>query len=294
MNKILCFITLAAFATTVVAQEQMRVCGKYTYRANEYESEVAAKQMALNYAKIEAIKEVFGTQVSSEANLHKIDDNGNISVSFHNYVGTMLRGEWVADDGKPIFHEPKYEQGMRLYTVEVCGWAREMDKSGGIDINAKVLKNGTEEKHEDRDFEHGDDIYLLFSAPVDGYLAVYLRDDVYAKNQTVYCLLPYMKGGGDAVRIEGGKEYIFFSKKHADRSQVTVVEEYHLTTEKPVEYNELYIIFSRDKFTIAGDKQDRHSDNLPRHLSYKNFSEWVRKNSTAEVRTKQLIIRKTE
>jgi hypothetical protein len=187
---------------------------------------------------------------------------------------------------------------MRLYKAEICGWAREVDNSGGIDIKAKVLQNGTEEKFESHVFQHNDDIYLLFSAPVDGYLAVYLRDDVLsAGNQTVFCLLPYPKGTGEAVEIKGGKEYIFFSKKHAEPSQATTVEEYTMTCKQPVEYNELYIIFSRSKFIKANDKSsssDKEAGGtlLPRQLSYKDFSEWMRKNTNAEMRTKELTIRK--
>ena len=283
------FLFVISIKIAISAQETVRVCGDYTYMANEYEAPVTARKMALEHAKINALGQLFGTDVTGETSLNKIEENGVISATFRSFTGTRMRGEWIADAMEPIYHEPKYERGMRLYRVEVCGYAREI-KSAGTDFSAKILRNGTDQKAESKEFKHEDDIFLLFSAPVDGYLAVYLIEDVYDDTKKAFCLLPYMSASGEAVKINRGKEYIFFSQKHAEKSEAATVNEYTMTADKQIEYNQIYIIFSTKPFAKANDKEA--GSNLPRYLTYNEFRQWLIRNTNTEMEIKELTVRK--
>ncbi len=97
---------------------------------------------------------------------------------------------------------------MLVVKAKVCGKAREISRAE-VAFSAKILRNGTEARYESNAFRDGDDFYLLFKSPVNGFLAVYLIDD----KQTAYCLLPYPGNASGKTPVEHAKEYIFFSQK---------------------------------------------------------------------------------
>lgn len=226
--------------------------------------------MVLEQAKLAALAEEFGTTVSQWNSTIVKNENGKSDISFLSLGGSEVKGEWL-EDIKIEYEEPYFEQGMLILSVSVCGKAREI-KRADIDFTAKVLKQ-TGDKYESADFHHGDDIFISFRSPVAGYLAVYLVDD----SETVYCLLPYMNDQTGKVNIKGGKDYIFFSEKHADPAEKSIVTEYTLTCEKSIEQNYIYIIFSPNEFTKANDNTARNNI-LPRELSFEEFQKWLAKN----------------
>jgi hypothetical protein len=98
--------------------------------------------------------------------------------------------------------------------------------------------------------------------------------------------------------VKGGKEYVFFSKEHAERTQAAAVEEYMLFTSKAAEQNSLYIIFSPHDFTKANDGKAADLDGrvLPRELTFEEFQRWLAKNrgrdKDMKVEIKSLMIKK--
>jgi hypothetical protein len=278
------------FTSALFAQKTVKVCGEYTYRAPENVSLEQAKQTALERAKLEALAEKFGTLVSQNNATVVKNENGQSDVRFMSLGGSEVKGEWL-EDTKVTFETPYYEQDMLIIKVSVCGKAREIT-GAGVDFSAKVLRNGTEERYESDNFKNGDDIFLLFKSPADGYLAVYLIDDA----QIAYCLLPYMNDNEGKVKIKSGKEYVFFSEKHAERSDAATVNEYILTCEKHTEQNFLYIIFSPNQFIKANDSKTEGEVALPRELTFEDFQKWLVKNRNRDkdmkVEVKGLIIKK--
>ena len=137
-------------------------------------------------------------------------------------------------------------------------------------VTAVSSRNGTEEKFESDTFKSGDDMYLYFKSPVDGYLTVYLLDET---TQEVFCLLPYKASGEGAYRIEHDKPYILFSAEK-EQGEPNIVDEYTMTCNRSTEFNDLYIIFSPNPFSKANSK-DAINEVLPRQLSYEEFVRWL-------------------
>ena len=157
---------------------------------------------------------------------------------------------------------------MLVVTCKVCGKAREITNEA-VEFEATVLRNGTEKRFADTRFRNGDDLFLQFRAPADGFVAVYLVDET----PMAYCLLPYLSNTEGQQPVKHGQEYVFFSPK---QSKITgEVDEFTLTCENVMERNQLYIIFSPKPFTKALD--DRVSEALPRQLAYEDFSRWLGK-----------------
>lgn len=263
------FITvcLFLFALSALAQRTEKVRAEYIYHAPENISLEEAKRIALERAKIQAIADEFGTIVSQSNTTMVSNRNGESSTDFFSLGGSEVKGEWIETIGEPSY-DINYEQGMLVVKAIVYGRIREI-VSAQIDIKAEVLCNGTDLKFARTDFKNGDDLYLYFQSPVDGYLAVYLLDEV---SQMVYCLLPYKSSSEAVTPIEHDKPYIFFSAKHAG-DKAHLVDEYTMTCNSSVERNTIYVVFSPNEFAKANSKNVEEL--LPQELSFEEFQKWL-------------------
>lgn len=273
-------LTLCVF-TAAVAQKPVTVCGEYTYYATENVTPAQAKQIALQRARVAGLIQAFNQTVYQSNTTVVTNRNGESSVDLYSFGGSDARGEWIED-----FEEPRYtityEQDMLVVKAEVCGKAREI-KSAGIDIESKVLRNGTEPRFESDNFNSGDDLYLWFKTPVDGYLTVWLLD---RGSQTVYCLLPYRSSSQGAVEVKRDQTYVFFRQNHKLKDW-QYIDEYTLTASATVEWNEVYVVFSPSPYIKATVNA---SDLLaPRELTFKDFSAWL---TRCQIKDSDMVVSK--
>lgn len=278
---------LSVFSVSV-AQKPITVCGEYTYYAPENVTPAQAKQVALQRARVAGLIAEFNQTVYQSNTTVVSNCNGESITEFYSFGGSEARGEWIEDSEAPKF-EIFYEQDMLVVKASVCGKAREI-KSAGIEIEVRVLRNGLEPKFENDHFNSGDDMFLYFRAPVDGYVTAWLLD---RGSQTVYCLLPYRNMEQGAMDVEHNKEYVFFhqNRKLKDWQHI---DEYTLTANSAVEFNEVYVVFSPNSYTKAISITT--GDLLPRELSFKDFSAWLTRCQTKDpdmtVSKKTIEIRK--
>ena len=265
--RIFITVCLFLFALPALAQRTEKVRAEYIYHAPENISLEEAKRIALERAKIQAIADEFGTIVSQNNTTMVSNRNGESSSDFFSLGGSEVKGEWIETIGEPSY-DINYEQGMLVVKAIVSGRIREI-VSAQIDIKAEVLCNGTDLKFARTDFKNGDDLYLYFQSPVDGYLAVYLLDEV---SQMVYCLLPYKSSSEAVTSIEHDKPYIFFSAKHAG-DKAHLVDEYTMTCNSSVERNTIYVVFSPNEFVKANSKNVEEL--LPQELTFEEFQKWL-------------------
>ena len=263
-----------SLAITVGASEKYTVKAKYTYYAPETVSLAEAKQIALNRAKIEAINDKFGSVVS-QTNTSMIKTvNGETQTNFTSYGDSKIKGEWIE-----TLTEPEYKiemiDGFTVVSVTVKGIIRETSGSK-VDVEAKILRNGIEIGNESSEFLNGNEMYLWFKSPVDGYLAVYLVDD-----SNAYCLLPYRNQNQSVFKILADEKYTFFSKKYHNKAiDARMIDEYVLQTADDVETNFIYIVFSPNRFVKSIDSEGDY--NIPRSLSIKEFQKWLDKVNSAD------------
>lgn len=285
MSRCLLFIVIIFSSSVSLAQKTQKVCGSYIYYAPENVSVEDAKRIALERAKITALAGAFGTIVTQNNTTILSNQNGETDIHFFSLGGSEVKGEWIETLDEPEYHI-SYEQNTLIVKVSVCGKAREIVHAD-IDFTAKLLRNGTELKNESAEYRNGDDLYLYFQSPIDGYLAVYLLDEL---SQTVYCLLPYRASGDGAVSIKHDTPYVFFSADKA-MDNPSLVDEYVMTCSYEKEYNTVYIIFSPNRFVKANSKGS-DIETLPRQLSLDVFQKWLNKgrNRDKEMRVEQKFI----
>lgn len=268
--RTLFFLILFTFSAAAFSQKTEKVTATYTYYAPEHISQAEAKRIALDRAKITAIADAFGTIVTqSNTNVVSVQ-NGKTEERFFSLGGSEVKGEWIETLKDPVY-DIRYEGDMLVVSVEVTGRIREI-VGAGIDFTAKVLRNGVEEKFDSTEFRSGDDLFLYFKSPVDGYLTVYLLDET---SGDVFCLLPYRASGEGAYRIEHDRPYILFSSKH-ELNNPGDVDEYNMTCNSDKEYNDVYVIFSPNSFAKA-NANEVMSEVLPRQLSFEDYQKWLAK-----------------
>lgn len=274
LKQILSFAFLFSVFATASGQKITIVCGEYIYHAPENVTLAQAKQVALQRARVAGLIQAFNQTVYQSNTSVVTNRNGESSVDLYSFGGSDARGEWIEDTEEPRY-TISYEQDMLVVKAEVCGKAREI-KSAGINIESRVLRNGAEPRFESDKFNSGDDLYLWFKSPVDGYLTAWLLD---RGSQTVYCLLPYRSSSQGAVEVKRDLPYIFF---HQDRKlkDWQYIDEYTLTANAAVEWNELYVVFSPKPYAKAIVNA---SDALaPRELPFKEFSAWLTRCQTKD------------
>lgn len=265
--RLVIIVSLLFFSVTTIAQCEKKVNAEYIYHAPENISLEDAKRIALDRAKVQAIANEFGTIVSQSNTTLVSNRNGESSSDFFSLGGSEVKGEWIETIGQPEFLI-SYEQDMLVVKAIVTGRIREI-VSALIDLKVEVLCNGTDLKYARSDFKSGDDLYLYFKSPVNGFLTVYLLDEV---SQMVYCLLPYKSSSEAVTPIGKDKHYIFFSAKHAvDAGHL--IDEYEMTCNESVERNTIYVIFSPNEFAKANS--NNVDDLLPQELSFKEFQKWM-------------------
>ena len=260
-----CF--MMGMSLVAVAQKTERVTATYTYYAPEHVSIEEARRVALQRAQLQAIADAFGTIVTQTNATTVKNENGKSDVSLLSLGASEVKGEWLRTDGEPEY-EIAYEDGMLAVTVRVKGVIRGI-VNAAVDFQAYVLCNGTEDRFEQDRFRNGDDLYLSFQSPVDGYLTVYLLD----AEGTAYCLLPYRGDTGGRVAVKGNRRYVFFSVDDVPAEERGMVDEYVMTCGNREELNQIYVIFSPQLFTKAVDYAGEGVQ--PRELPYEEFQQWL-------------------
>ena len=287
MKRLWLISILLCMVAAVHAQKTEKVTATYTYYAPENVTLEEAKRTALDRAKLSAIADAFGTLVTQSNSTVMTNENGKSNSRFLSLGGSEVKGEWIETIKDPIYNI-RYEGDMLVISVEVVGRIREI-VNASIDVTVKILRNGTEEKFESSEFRSGDDMYLYFKSPIDGYLTVYLLDET---TQEVYCLLPYKASGEGAYRIEHDRPYILFSAKN-EPTNPSIVDEYTMTCSRDTEFNDIYIIFSPNAFAKA-NSNETDEEVLPRQLVYEEFQKWLVKlkkiDSQASINRKEINI----
>ena len=242
----------------------------FSFHLHFKESTICTKRQV----KVQLIADEFGTVVSQNNATTVKNSNGKSDIDFVSVGGSEVRGEWIETIGEPDFM-PSFDNGQMIIKVHIKGKIREI-VSADINFKALVLRNGTEDKYEDDTFKSGDDLFLSFTSPISGYVAVYLVDN----DGTAFCLLPYQNQEQGNVKINANKRYVFFSEKLSPQDLKAYVDEYTMMCSHSQELNQIYVVFSPNTFVKATD--GKREETLPRELSNEDFQKWLARNRTKD------------
>lgn len=297
----LIFLFLSFLVSPVVkAGDIKKIRGEAERFSPETESPEEARKKVIQQARIDALEKAFGTALTERTMQISNTYEGHTSNSTRIFGESQVNGEWLRDLENPKPTIVPMEHG-NMYYVKVYGEAREV-KYNKIDLDCRLLCNGTDP---DKDrlrgdiFYEGDELYVFFTSPVDGWLAIYLIDD--DDNHTTQCLVPYDDQRESAYPIVANREYVFFSKRTAEPQYVDFVTRMIVEARKKVDINELYIIFSPNEYTQAASTTYNHSSHdttedeiqaelMPRETTYQRFDKWLYKQRKQDADLQQIPI----
>lgn len=273
-----CFFTIVMILFLplfCLAQKTKKVSVEYSYVVPANMSISEAKEVALDRAQAQAIADEFGTLVIQTNSTIVSNEGGKSENKFYSIGDSEVKGEWIETTKEPQY-EILYQDATLVLNIRVEGVIREV-KRAEIDYELKILRNGTTPQFENLEFKSGDDLYVIFKSPIDGFLSIYLLGE----DDQAYCILPYSGQTNGVFKVNANKSYILFSAKDAtDEIPQDVVEELYLTCEKQLEINQIYILFSPNLFSKCMDEDVVVKEDgtiLPRHLDAKNFHKWLAK-----------------
>ncbi|MCH5307690.1 MAG: DUF4384 domain-containing protein [Prevotella sp.] len=289
--RIILLLTLVISPLLLWGQTEKTISGEYTYYADPNMSIKEATVAAIENARLQAIAHEFGTLLTQDTQQQDKVMNGNETNYFMQLNSMEVKGEWVRDISEPETTREILEDGTLVIKAKVEIEARALSNEA-TDFEMKVLRNGTDIRFMDTNFKSGDDLYLYLKTTVDGYVAVYLVDEV----PTAYCLLPYSGDDDGQHPIKRNQENIFFSPDFASVDDKDLVDELKITcSDEVMELNQLYVIFSPSPFTKAIDHDSGgHVSgqlSLPRQLSYKDFSGWLNKQRARDPKMGMKIVK---
>lgn len=250
------------------------VQGESTYYDNGTHSKVECMKFALEQARIDALAREFGTLVSQDIMQSDRVTGSREKNDFLALSSTQVKGEWIADEGEPVYTFDHDKDANLIVTCRVRGKAKEISNESA-EFEAVVLRNGTDKVHTDNRFRHGDSLYLYFKGSTNGYLTVFLQDEA----DNVIQLLPYYNDSKTRIPVKGGWEYVYFDPDRADNT--TDFEGLVMTAPNNLEYNRLYVIFSPNAFSAP--VMTRNPGELP-YMAAGEFSKWLvksRRNDSA-------------
>lgn len=275
--KLLTLIALLILsAARVLGQNTCTVDGDYTFYGDRTHSPEQCREMALAGAKVEALARKFGTIHTSgqESILRKSGDTE--TQDFESISLSEVKGEWLSDIGQPVFETSIDTDGNYIVRCHVKGKARRISNEA-TDFTLTVMRNGSDTRNSDTDFHSGDDMTMAVKTSEDGYLAIYLVGE----NGLVYSLFPYYTSANNDTKLRKGREYILFDAKKSP-DELGQPDELVLNTDRDIERNRIFAIFSPNRFSPAVDTET--GKYAPRELSYKEFNRWLLKNRTHDTK----------
>lgn len=285
MQRLTLFILSAITLVITASAGAIRtVSAEYIYHIPDNIATDEAKEIALQRACAQAIADEFGTVVTQSSSVTIDTHADHTTTDFLSIGGSELKGEWIETIGQPAYEYITDGNDLAL-RVRVKGRIREIE-SVAVPFEVRILRNGTDDAFESSTFTAGDDMYLSFNTPGEGYLAIYLIDN----DKNAFCLLPYSGQSEGYFHAKANRRYLFFHPSHADGIEPSLVDELVMDTSLPRERNRILAIFSPNRFYKAADAKTL--PDLPRSLGYADFQKWlasVRKRDTSLSVTEKAI-----
>jgi len=260
----------------------------------EVESLNKAKERAFEKAKINALESAYGILVVQGNTIYvenkKTGEKTETNTVFKMIGNTAVKGEIVEilkTDYKEIKKKEKVKHKKEEITYIECKVI--LNTKEIVDTKIEIESypsNSSKHIRPVTDFYKGDDLFLFFRSPVNGFLTIYLDD-----SKNAQCLLPYRKmpkGMEEAMPIIADKEYLFFSDKPEHNyfnDDFFAEDTYELYTNDKKELNRLYIIFSKKPlnkliFKKSENKEsvvgiDKENFELPKIIKSDFFQKWL-------------------
>lgn len=276
--KFLLFVSLLIINLMLNAQKIVNTTGTAQVCVEGNMTENETREQAKNLAMINAIENAFGTYAEQQLDMTIKD-----GLTSYNIIGTTkVKGDWIETIGVPKFNEnfEKLKTNHGVVTIKyisctIKGKVRKSILKANIEYE---ILNGPNLLSRTRSFYSEEPLYVYFKSPVNGFLSIFLEDDI-----AVYRLLPYKNMGDDyqsGVPIISDTDYLFFSPDNNSFLNSSVDEQSLFTLKKDIEYNYIHIVFSEDEYVKPVLESSSMVDDriIPKQLLINKFQQWLANN----------------
>lgn len=287
LGNLLILISIG-FTCELLAQAIKTETGDYTIRVESDKSEQETALKGIEQARINAIKKAFGEKILQVNNSLLENYEGNGKVESQTIVTltseTYANGEWLEDIKDPKI-EKEFIDGALWLKITVFCKVRELSNQTNQALSC-FTASCPDFKCKTTIFNDGQDFYMYFKSPVNGFLAAYLE---VPKEGKTYRLLPYQSQASQgSLIILADKEYFFFSPNHVSKEIKSFVDEISITLyDKSVpESNCLILVFSEktqfgkplldnSKNHLGKGTNSEESPILPASIGITDFNKWL-------------------
>lgn len=274
LRKLTFFIGIIMLISPAYAQKIRKAEGQAQVRVERNMTREEAQQKAVELAKINAIENEFGTYVEQQATLTVESGTSD----FYIVGSTKVKGIWVRETNRKFvedYREEKGEYGTEKILWITCTIKGEVKQATPRPAIEYQVRNCEFPVCRTNAFQSGEQLYLWFKSPVDGYLSVFIDD-----GNMVYRLLPYSTMvNANTFMVTGDEGYLFFSKEATTGLQSgEKPDEIELYTLQRKENNNLVLVFSSNPFFKPGLNKETVGVNnylTPRSLDKTKFEEWL-------------------
>lgn len=279
--KIFLILFIIFHSVHIKAQKlkEVKESGTYKMRIEKTMSEAEAERLCIERARIDAIEKAFGqTIIQGNATYIKNKSTGEQTESsniFSNISESMVNGEWIQDLKKPEINK-LLENNELWMQAEVFGLIREVKSIQTTFVTSPL--NCTNTTCKTTTFRDGDDFYLYFKAPEDGYISIYLDDP---EQQKTFRLLPYKSSKIKTTNypVKADVDYIFFSAAKAAANEIVDEMVLLLNNPKVPEMNKLFILYSpKEEFgkpIVSQSAATVGKVETPMELASEDFQRWL-------------------
>jgi len=273
------FLALFVVSDSLFAQKIKVATATYELRQEDNMTKNQAQDKAVLYARLKAIKEVFGESLVQNNSIYISNSEGAGGAKSSQLVAstaeTYLNGEWVEDIDAPVI-KWKIIDNESWVSATVKGKVKERSEKN-VSFKVKTLSCPKTEC-ETNEFNENQDFFVEFITPSDGYLSIYL--EVPTENMA-YRLLPYKANKSEScVKVSSDIPYTFFSEELNNLMPAVAVDELSmsLTNKNHGEQNTLVFLFSKTRFEskpifIWNSQKEAEMDAIP-GLGLKDFQTW--------------------
>lgn len=267
--RLLFVVSFLFMGLTIQAKDDV-VEATYDYIMPSDVTPLVARTIAVERAKLEALAQKYGTIITQNNSIMMVNENSHSNTSFYSLGDSEVRGEWLKTIEEKV--EEMIVDGHHIVRAWVKGEAREV-KFAKVSFKTHLLRNGKGDEYESEDFRDGDKFYISFLSPAKGYLSVFLLDA--ERNATR--IIPV--DSEELCLVKRGERYVFVD----DEKKYLI-----MTTNRQQEINQVYVIFSPNKFYPEPDEQNMDNSDLAKYkvgeysnvyhlpfIPFKTFQKWI-------------------
>jgi hypothetical protein len=246
-------------------QKEVMIDGEETVLLGNEETIKQIKERAIELAKVNALEGKFGRIIYQNNQTVIEDKNGITNSNFISEGNSLVKGKWIRTLKEDCIQGFDQSFNQIYITCKVKGIGKELLEVIP-DFEAYSLECPKFDCKENQ-FSTGQDLFMFFKSSQNGFLTTFLTD-----RKKAYKLWPLAKDDMLLFPVKANQEYFLFSE-----NPTIGFDGYFVYTSQKLELNTLYVIFSKQNFSLPILNLAGLNDEIkiPENTTLEFFHKWI-------------------